>query len=495
MVGNITPTYLPHGLSALPQVPCSHAVGTAKAAVRDNPDQTRALREFAGLPLKDAEDGAHRILKEYGLTLPLPIHKMDLGIDGVHEFPYLKFSDWLRYLMDGSKFSQMCGVQSLEEMMETLRVFWQRFEKLNPYHEIFNRFRAGTVIPSLCLPVYSHTDEGRTYQKNAILVISTHGCLGRGTRAFISKQKGKIPVKDSPMGMNFVGKTLGNQFLFCTLLRQVYADDDEPFRKVVKTYAADMELLCTQGVWNSSSTLRMWALHVGTKADLPALCKLGNFDRTFRHQPKAPSSRNPCGGICHWCLAGRESPIHFPFEDYLPTASWTTTVFSERPWAEGNEPEILSGLPLQPRQPEEFFRVDLWHTFHAGVGKVWIAASIVCISEFGIPGNSVEAKLQWINSDWTEFCRSKRIRPALKIERKTLSYPQSSSYPEGHWSKGQTTTHLMMYLQHLCETVVEGKTDDVVLRSIAPWLNFSMFITFGSEPLEVLEIFFNGLGD
>ena len=151
----------------------------------------RALREFAALPLKDAEDGAHRILKEFGLTLPLPIHKMDLGIDGVHEFPYLKFSDWLRYLMDGWKFSQMCGVQSLEEMMETLRVFWQRFEKLNPHHEIFNRFRAGTVIPSLCLPEYSHTDEGRTYQKNAILVISTHGSLGRGTRAFISKQKGK----------------------------------------------------------------------------------------------------------------------------------------------------------------------------------------------------------------------------------------------------------------------------------------------------------------
>ena len=377
--------------------------------------------------------------------------------------------------MDHSRWSQMCGAQSLEEMMETLRVFWQRFEVLYPEHPILDRFKNGTVIRSLCLPVYSHTDEGRTYQKNAILVVSTHGCLGRGTREFIRRQKGKTEVKNSPMGMNFVGKTLGNQFLFCTLLRQVYADDDGPFRKVMKAYASDMELLCTQGVWNSSSTLRMWALHIGTKADLPALVKLGNFERTFRHQPKAASSRNPCMGICHWCLAGRESPVHYPFEDYLPTASWTRTLFTERPWPEGWSPEILEGLPVQPHQPEEFFRIDLWHTFHAGVGKVWIASSIVCISEFGVPGNSVEAKLEWINTDWKTFCQSKGIRPSLKIERKTLSYPQSSSWPEGHWSKGQTTTHLMMYLQHLCESIVEGKTDDVVLKSIVSWFGFLSF--------------------
>ena len=314
--------------------------------MRDNPNHNGALREFASLPSKDAEEGAHRIFNQYGLTLPLPIHKMDLGGEGVEEFPYLKFSDWLRYLMDNSRWSQMCGVQSLEEMMETLRVFWKRFEMLYPEHPILDRFKNGTVIRSLCLPVYSHTDEGRTYQKNGILVVSTHGCLGRGTRAFIRQQKGKTEVKNSPMGMNFVGKTLGNQFLFCTLLRQVYADDDGPFRQVMKAYASDMELLCTQGVWNSSCTLRMWALHIGTKADLPALVKLGNFERTFRHQPKASSSRNPCKGICHLCLAGRESPVHYPFEDYLPTASWTGTMFTERPWPEEGSFGRILAFPL-----------------------------------------------------------------------------------------------------------------------------------------------------
>eukprot|EP00435_Cladocopium_sp_Y103_P043316 s430_g12.t1 len=416
------------------RVPCSHAVATAKAAVNDSPNgHTRALREFASVNPKDAEDGAHQIFKKYGLTIPLPIHKTDLGAEGVEQFPILKFSDWLRYLMDNCRFSQLCGVKTVEEMMETLREFWVRFEKVYPQHEIFRRFRAGTVVPSLCLPVYSHTDEGRTYQKQGILIVSTHGALGRGTRSFIAKQVKKNHLKKPPMGMNFVGKTLSTQFLCCALLRSVYADDDTPFRKVMSYYAEDMNMLATQGVWNTPKTLRMWALHIGTKADLPALIKAGNFERTFRHVPKASSSRKPCGGICHLCLAGQEAPVHHPFEDFLPTATWTNTLFHVRPWADDNEPEIIQGLPLSREKPEDFFKLDLWHTFHAGLGKVWIGASLVCISEFGVPGNSVESKLEWINNDWHSFCRMKKICPSLKIERKTLSYPQTSAYPEGHW--------------------------------------------------------------
>ena len=454
-------------------------MATAKAAVNDSPNgHTRALREFASVNPKDAEDGAHKIFKEYGLTIPLPIHKTDLGAEGVEQFPILKFSDWLRYLMDNCRFSQMCGVETLEEMMETLREFWVRSEKISPQHEIFASFRAGTVIPSLCLPVYSHTDQGRTYQKQGILIVSTHGALGRGTRSFIAKQVKKNHLKKPRMGMNFVGKTLSTQFLCCALLRSVYADDDTSFRKVMSYHAEDMSMLSTQGVWNTPKTLRMWALHIGTKADLPALIKAGNFERTFRHVPKAGSSRKPCGGICHLCLAGQEAPVHHPYEDFLPTATWTNTLFSVRPWADDNEPEIIQGLPLSRHQPEDFFKLDLWHTFHAGVGKVWIAASLVCISEFGVPGNSVEAKLEWLNNDWHLFCRMKKICPSLKIERKTLSYPQTSAWPEGHWSKGQTTTHLMMYLQHLCEKVVDGKTDDVLLRSIVSCLWFSNTFSF-----------------
>lgn len=466
-------------VSPLSKVPCSHAVATAKAAVSDSPNgHTRALREFATLNPKDAEEGAHQIFKKYGLTIPLPIHKVDLGAEGVEQFPILKFSDWLIHLMDNCRFSQMCGVETLEEMMETLREFWVRFEKIYPRHEIFASFRAGTVIPSLCLPVYSHTDEGRTYQKQGILIVSTHGALGRGTRSFIAKQVKKNHLKKPRMGMNFVGKTLSTQFLCCALLRSVYADDDTPFRKVMSYYAEDMSMLSTQGVWNTTKTLRLWALHIGTKADLPALIKAGNFERTFRHVPKANSSRKPCGGICHLCLAGQEAPVHYPYEDFLPTATWTNTLFHIRPWADDNEPEIIQGLPLTRSQPEDFFKLDLWHTFHAGVGKVWIAASLVCISEFGVPGNSVEAKLEWLNDDWRVFCRMKKISPSLKIERKSLSYPQTSAWPDGHWSKGQTTTHLMMYLQHLCEKVVDGKTDDVLLRSIVSCCLFSNTFSF-----------------
>ncbi|CAK9000117.1 unnamed protein product [Durusdinium trenchii] len=388
------------------------------------------------------------------MTAPVEIEKVDLGAPGLLEFPFVRFSSWLRYLMDTNRFSQICGVKSLPDMMETLREFWVRFEKIHPTHQIFQRFRDGSVIPSLCLPVYSHTDEGRTYQKQGILVVSTHGALGRH-------------LKQSGMGMNFTGRSLSTQFLFATMLRSAYSENEEIFNKLMGVYASDMHDLVEHGVWNSSRTCRLWCLHIGTKGDLPALVKCGLLQRSFRNVPKAPNSVSFCGGICHLCLAGRERPVHYPFEDLKASASCLATKFVEKPWPVPGLPLLLHNLPLEVGKEEAFFKPDLWHNWHAGVGKLWIGGCLVILSESCIPGSSVENKLGWLTHDWRTWCKNHRLAPFVtKIDRATLSYTTSKSWPEGHWSKGQATTHLMMYLQDLCARKVENQTDDPLLHSI-----------------------------
>ena len=272
------------------------------------------------------------------------------------------------------------------------------------------------------------------------------------------------------MGMNFTGKPLSNQFLYGTMVREVYDEHEDAFEKYMEAYAADLQVLATTGIWNTDRTLRMWCCHIGTKGDLPALVKLGGFRRTFRHLPKAASSRTDCGGICHLCMAGREGPHPVPFEDLRQSGEWTRTLFEERPWPDDKVPAAIQGVPLQAEQPEDFFRVDLWHCFHAGVGKVWVAAALAALQEVCNNDGSVDGRLAWMTRDWRRFCREKKICPGVKeINRATLSWPQASAWPLGHWTKGQSTTHLCMYVQDLCERFVEGWTDDALLLAIVPW--------------------------
>lgn len=213
----------------------------------------------------------------------------------------------------------------------------------------------------------------------------------------------------------------------------------------------------------------MWCLHIGTKADLPALIKLGTFQRTFRHIPKAPSSKAFSPGVCHLCLAGKEGPNAVLFEDLQQSGSWSRTLFQEKPWPHDKFPAVLKGVPIELDKPEEFFRVDCWHCWHAGVGKVWLAASLVVIQYRVAEGNSVDSRFEWLTEEWRSFCREHKICPHVKeINRKTMSFPQSTAWPEGHWSKGQATTHLMMFLEHICNFYAFDQRDDILLALIAP---------------------------
>ena len=301
------------------------------------------------------------------------------------------------------------------------------------------------------------------------------GCLGRGTATYVKKRKHHVPLKRRSMGLNFLGRTWGTQYMFCTMLRAVETEHPGTMKKLLSLYAEDMAMLATTGVTSTDGQKKIWLLHVGSKGDLPALTKLGGFLRTHSHVPRGPSSRKACGGICHMCLAGKEAArpgdTSYPFEDTALNPAWGSTFEVLAPWNE--EPAILAGLPVNPGQLASFFCTDLWHNFHLGLSKHFFAPSIVSAIERlqGLPNHplSVEARLEWFTTDFKEYCRAKRITPHLaEISRETLSWPSSKVCPVGRWSKGSVATNFMGYLEHFCERFVVGKTDDPIMVAVAP---------------------------
>eukprot|EP00435_Cladocopium_sp_Y103_P007728 s1487_g2.t1 len=463
------------------EVPCSHIVKQARAELRTQAHPGRLLRRFADLRLKDAERGVHQIFAAEGFSVPVPTEKINVGPGVLAKFPVIKFSSWVKYLLDTNRLRQLTGMADFDNMKATLGEWWSRFQALHPEHGVFTLATEGRLRLELTIPFYSHTDEGRSYKHQPLWVLSSHGCIGRGTRAFIQKGESmanRPPLRRRAMGVNFVGNTWSTQFIFCSILRAHFAERPEALDALVAAYAADVASLATDGVTSSDGRIQIWCVHVGTKADLPALVKLGGFKRSFGHVPRAPSSRTACKGICHLCLAGREAPngdAILPFEDMSLRPAWLATLDAEPPWT--STPTILAGTLIEEEKQAQFFLPDIWHNVHMGIGKSWASSSFVSMAELSesLPGNSMQARFDFLSGDYLAFCRRRNVQPFVDgINRETMCFPQSSATPEGKWSKAACTTNMLRYLEDLASRFIVGQTENNILLAVASRLHSSL---------------------
>ena len=462
-------------LPAFAEVPSRHVVELARVEVSNNPHASGKMREFSQVRLEDAEIGVHQVLSKYGLSCPLEIEYVNLGSDELKSFPYLKFSTWLEYLGLRRISRQLVGTSSLSRMKAVLFEFWNRFEKINPQHQVFEMAASNQLKLKYTIPFFSHSDEGRSYKKEALWILSVHGCLGRGTQNYLKHGKHKTPLRRNQLGLNFVGQSWSTQYLFATMMRELSTKNPDAMQELLAIFARDASELATRGLVTSDG-VRLWFLHLGCKGDLPALGKCaGSLKRTFSHCPRAPTSKKACGGICHLCLAGQEEVRQngingFPYEDLSESPSWLPTRDLVLPWDE--EPRILEGLPLNFSQRARFFQFDVWHLFHLGVAKHYLASALVVIVESRLPAltpyRSVEAKFEWLTQVYRQYCRDNRLSTWVKeLSCDSLQWPQGSACPLGKWNKGAASTTIMLFLGFFCEKYIAGKTEDELLLLIA----------------------------
>ena len=463
------------------EAPARHIVELARAEVNGNPSATRELRQFAGIRLADAETGVHNVLKQHGYSCTVKIEYADLGGDEFKTFPFIYLSSWLAYLGIRRISRQMVGTSSLAKMKQVLQEFWRRFRSVNPGHEVFELADSGQLQLNYTIPYFSHSDEGRTYKKEALWIFSVHGCLGRGTSHYLQRNKHLARFHRNEFGLNFVGQTWGTQLLIATMLREMSNENPEAMQTLLSLFASDAARLAREGL--DVGGIHLWFLHVGTKGDLPALGKLGSFKRTFSHCPRAPRSKKACGGICHRCLGGQEESIPhgmepFPYEDFSSNPGWERTQDQVEPW--DHIPKVMTGMPTNPMQRSQFFFFDVWHMFHLGIAKHYLASCLVVVVESLMPElqehRSVEAKFDWISQQYRQFCKDRRLSMWVKdLSRDSLQWPQGSTCPIGKWNKGSASTAIMLFLGFFCDRYDLKSSDDEMLRLIVARLQTYVF--------------------
>ena len=233
----------------------------AKEEVQGNPSASQTAREFAAISVAHAESGCHNLFRQHGFSAPVEISYIDLDPPRLKKFPMVMFSDWAKLLLKTGRFCRlMCGAGNFSQMRELLTEFWDRYKVLYPGHEIFTM---DGVNLSMTVPVYSHTDEGRSYKHQPLWVLSTHGCIGRGTRSYIARKHHLLPLHQRPMGLNFVGSTWSTQFMSAAVLRATLNDTPGSMDKIVEAFAMDMSKLAIEGLECPEGHIRV--IHLGTK--------------------------------------------------------------------------------------------------------------------------------------------------------------------------------------------------------------------------------------
>ena len=437
------------------QVPCSVAIRSAQAVVEEVPEAAASsIGSLGRCNVGNPERDVHRLASHYKLSLPIPLKHIKAG---EHSIPVLMMSDWARYLIRMNLWHHLCGLSEPDSQRSKLvwRTFWERFRKIVPNHPVFRR---DIPLENTCA-LLLHGDEGRSKKKSAIMCISAHSCLGFG----LSTSKVNKKAYDA-MNLNYEQPTWTTRFLLCVAPKEIYADDDgddiDAFQDLFAGVAKDLRMLWEEGVVGSSNDERFYFIPIYVMGDWPFQVKAACLSRSFHNAAKRASSTADAKGICHFCMADMPG---YPWEDWQSDwPKWMESINQSNPFY--REPALLAELPHDESNLPGLFPYDLFHGWHLGAGKSFLASCVVALASSDLFSGSKDTRLESVSANFRRWCQANRHNPTLKKFTLQNVGWMGNTYPGGTWSKGATTTSITKWFVAECE----GRMDEVLGDEILP---------------------------
>ena len=249
------------------------------------------------------------------------------------------------------------GAHELALLKPTLRLFWERYRKLEPGHEIFRR---PNIQLDQTVPYYLHADEGRSLKKKGILIFALQP-------AFSTIELRKRCTEQ--MRCNLKGNTFATRFLLATMMQRFYAQDHQVLDDLLEPVLQDLRTLEHEGIQLKSGAT-MWTCCLGQKGDWSWLVTSAKICRSYRN------SRGENHGICHLCHAGFEG---FPWEDTSSAPAFLGTLHSIEGGLPWNEEAAFPRLLASPEYKPKFHRPDIFHNLQLGQGKEFAASAIASL--------------------------------------------------------------------------------------------------------------------
>ena len=433
-------TYIDHMESA--KVPARDLVVDAKAATRRDP--CRVLQQIASCKETSADAPLYKVMRQNGLTLGLKFSYDK--ISDIERYPYIDPRDFVEHLEKKGFFYKVAGLP--EDITESvLPKFWSTFKQLHPAHPIFDQY----VDLSRVIPYYLHGDGGRGYKKDPIEIFSMLPALGSGTRKKPielagNKRNSVDPCFASDMAINLRGNSATTRFLFTVLGSFVAKKHPKAFDDITDLWGRKLASLFADGFQACGTTWRIAI--IGFTGDSPFVKKVAHLTRSFNNVRKFGASTNAQKGCCWLCRAGFENAEEsIPFEHlglWEPLWIQTTGIHNILPWS-GTGGPLLAHVMYD--DGPSFFRPDLFHIYHSGVGKDFVASSLIYAMKEVFALGGVKRNLTALNEILARFVKKCKIHLHCGyLTEDNLGYAGTREYPEGHWSKNQDTAILMRFI-------------------------------------------------
>jgi hypothetical protein len=414
---------------------------------------------LAKCPVSNSERDVHKVAKGYKLTVPIALTPVQ--ISKATEIPVLLLSSWFKYIMSLNLWHTLSGLQEPDDVRCKAQwsLFWSRFRKIMPNHDIFNLERAGVVKLERTCAVVLHGDEGRTKKKSAIMVLNVSSLLGFGSN--VKNRRASLETDYAKQDINFTGNTWATRWLLGVMPKGLYdpkKGDAEAFDRMSQALVDDMNQLIQTGALSVKGE-KHWLVVLYVTGDWPFHQKSFHLGRTFGSVAKQPSSKTVPKGICHNCCADQDG---YPFEDFeSPEPRWRTTVGLDPPFLQ--DPVFLQ-LPHDQAMPTSMIGLDLFHGFHLGAGKVFCSSVLVLVSEI-LEGSSVPKRFESLHDLFFRWCQLRNQHPYIKkLSQETVKWIQTTDFPSGAWSKGSTTLCLLRFIIETCRER-ENEIEDTLLHT------------------------------
>ncbi len=414
------------------------------------------IRGLQKVSIDNAEEKLHPLLRDYHLSLPIDLSP--LTGDHIDGYPRLKPLDFLDYMAKTGHLNKLLGGRSIATSAETLREFWNNFEKCYPDFGLFCIPEYQCIDRGDCIPIVCHCDGGRGYKKQEFLVFNWSPLIGSGSGRKNLKDPNIRALKRNSMQVNLLGHSFGSHYLW-GVMPWSWQKNSDAFDEMMAAFGRDLRECLTKGITLSGGRcIRL--VNIGLKADLKFQAKAGNLKRwysTCRKGPVDPNRPSSTTGQCCWlCPAG---DLCYPFEEiHTENPHWFSVMADFRdvpPWQD--LPSIIRESPPYTMQLARFLLPDLFHIYLAGFGQDYAASAIVCMMGPIFGGGSVEVQLDSLNSSWKLWKKMNHVTThTYKFTRNLLNFlDYTKTFPTGTWSKASDTAKIIKFIKDICELYPE----------------------------------------
>jgi len=317
-------------------------------------DDCPTLQRISSLHVEDADTSLFKILVGCGQAMNIPAKTVKLGADNF-TYPVLLPKDVLLQVAKRS-IHKVIGMP-LGRASETLKTFWGRYKLAFPKHDIFTLGLSEDEFSNI-VPYYLHGDGGRTCKKESIVIRSMFPALGMGSakcqvpdmqptdsvcrnRKRRRSQVEAASMSKVNMGINLLGNSLGNRFLFAAIHSKYIKDDKEIFYDLLDLWGKEMGTLFDKGLQIHGRVCKIAVL--GMCGDAPFIRDAGLMTRSFNNIRKSPDSVTLLPGVCHLCAGKTHGPLYEDLDILM--APWVATAGENNflPWDEPS-PLLNNGI-------------------------------------------------------------------------------------------------------------------------------------------------------